>query len=119
MQAFFSAAERIGKIKDCHGDLRTEHIYFTKNGIQIIDCIEFNHRLRGLDVISDLAFLAMDLEYNHFPEMARTLIRLYVEQTDDIGALPLLNFYRCYRAMVRCKVSCLRLQETAGQVANP
>jgi hypothetical protein len=72
------------------------------------------HRLRYLDIISDLAFLAMDLEYNHFPETARSLIRLYVELTNDIGALPLLNFYRCYRAMVRCKVSCLRLRESAG-----
>jgi len=111
-KSLFHRRRNEGKIRDCHGDLRTDHIYFTKNGIQIIDCIEFNHRLRYLDVISDLAFLAMDLEHNHSPETARTLIRLYVEQTDDIGALSLLNFYRCYRAMVRCKVSCFRYRES-------
>lgn len=117
-QGLFQRRCRDGKIKHSHGDLRTDHIYFTKNGIQIIDCIEFNGRLRILDVISDLAFLTMDLEYNHHPETARTLIRLYLEQTDDIGALPLLNFYCCYRAMVRCKVSCVSLRETDSQSAN-
>lgn len=111
-QRLFEQRRKDGKIKDCHGDLRTDHIYFTENGIQIIDCIEFNRRLRYLDVINDLAFLAMDLEYRDSPETAATLIRLYVEQADDAGALPLLDFYRCYRAMVRCKVNCLRLRET-------
>ena len=117
-ESLFQRRRQDGRIRDCHGDLRTDHIYFTKNGIQIIDCIEFNHHLRYLDIISDLAFLAMDLEYNHFLETAWALIRLYAEQTDDIGALPLLNFYRCYRAMVRCKVSCLRLRETDSRSAN-
>ena len=110
-QHLFHRRRTDGKIKDGHGDLRTDHIYFTTSGIQVIDCIEFNDTLRVLDIINDLAFLAMDLEYNHFPETARMLIRSYVEQTDDVGALPLLDFYRCYRAMVRCKVSCFCLRE--------
>jgi len=37
-----------GKIRECHGDLRTGHIYFTPNGIQVIDCIEFNNAARTL-----------------------------------------------------------------------
>ena len=107
-----------GKIRDCHGDLRTDHIYFTQNGIQIIDCIEFNPGLRCLDTISDLAFLAMDLDFNHRPATAKRLICLYVERTDDVGALPLLDFYRCYRSMVRCKVSCIRLREAGNPSAE-
>ena len=120
-QSFFERHKRLfqrrreaGKIRDCHGDLRTDHIYFTENGIQVIDCIEFNDRLRYVDIISDLAFLAMDLEYNHFPQTARSLIRMYVEQTEDVDALPLLDFYRCYRAMVRCKVSCCHMEVTGN-----
>jgi uncharacterized protein len=116
-QNLFRRRRDEGKIRDCHGDLRTDHIYFTSGGIQIIDCIEFSARLRCLDVISDLAFLAMDLKYRGFPEIAAVLIQRYVELSDDIGALPLLNFYCCYRAMVRCKVSCIRLKET-GQGGN-
>jgi aminoglycoside phosphotransferase family enzyme/predicted kinase len=116
---FFERRRMDGKIKDGHGDLRTDHIYFTKKGIQIIDCIEFNDRLRVLDMISDLAFLAMDLEYNHFPDTARSLIRWYVELTDDVGALPLLPFFCCYRAMVRCKVSCFTVRESGDRNSDP
>jgi hypothetical protein len=100
------------KIKDGHGDLRTDHIYFTANGIQVIDCIEFNPHLRCLDIISDLAFLTMDLAFSGFPDQARELIQRYVRQADDLEALPLLDFYRCYRALVRCKVGCFCLEES-------
>jgi len=100
-----------GKIKDCHGDLRSDHIYFTPEGIQIIDCIEFNDRFRFQDIISDLAFLAMDLEDRGFIRTARAIIRQYVERTSDVESLPLLDFYRGYRAMVRCKVSCVRASQ--------
>jgi uncharacterized protein len=99
------------KIKDGHGDLRTDHIYFSADGIQVIDCIEFNPHLRCLDIVSDLAFLAMDMEFLGFSDLARDLIRLYALRSDDLEALPLLDFYRCYRAMVRCKVSCFCLEE--------
>jgi hypothetical protein len=54
----------------------------------------------------------MDLQYRHFPEAARSLIREYIALTDDLDALALLDFYRCYRALVRCKVSCSRLAES-------
>jgi aminoglycoside phosphotransferase family enzyme len=60
-----------GNIRDCHGDLRTEHIYFTDDGIQIIDCIEFKDRFRYSDITSDLAFLTMDLDFLGFPETVR------------------------------------------------
>ena len=110
-QHLFERRVENGKIRDGHGDLRCDHIYFTADGIQIIDCIEFNDGLRILDTISDLAFLAMDLEYNGFLQPAGALIREYITRTDDFGALPLLDFYRCYRAMVRCKVSCFLLRD--------
>ena len=100
-----------GYIRDCHGDLRTDHIYFTEEGIQIIDCIEFNERLRRLDVISDLAFLMMDLDFRGFSHWSRRLTDIYLELTGDDDALILLNFYKCYRAIVRLKVSCLRYQD--------
>jgi uncharacterized protein len=99
------------KIRDCHGDLRTGHIYFTDEGIQIIDCIEFNDRFRFQDVASDLAFLAMDLDYEGFPRIAGDLLDAYAKHTQDPDVFVLIDFYKCYRAFVRCKVSCLRLLE--------
>ena len=101
-----------GKIRDCHGDLRSDHIYFT-DGIQIIDCIEFNKRFRYADITSDLAFLVMDLDYEGFPKTARHLLDCYVRYADDADVFVLIDFYKCYRAFVRAKVNCLRLADNA------
>jgi aminoglycoside phosphotransferase family enzyme/predicted kinase len=106
-----------GRIRDCHGDLRSGHIYFD-NGIQIVDCIEFNDRFRYGDIASDLAFLAMDLDFQGFPEAARELVDTYVCSAADPEVFALLDFYKCYRAMVRAKIACLRLPESgAGEYA--
>jgi aminoglycoside phosphotransferase family enzyme/predicted kinase len=99
------------KIRDCHGDLRTGHIYFS-DGIQIIDCIEFNDRFRYGDITSDLAFLAMDLDFEGCPEISRNLLKAYVQCAKDQDVFVLLDFYKCYRALVRVKVNCFRLEET-------
>ena len=99
-----------GKICDCHGDLRAGHIYFF-DGIQIIDCIEFNDRFRYADITSDLAFLAMDLDFEGYPQIAQHLINSYLEYTKDEEMLLLLDFYKSYRAYVRVKVNCFRLLE--------
>ncbi len=96
-------------IRDGHGDLRTGHIYFAEDQIQIIDCIEFNKRFRYVDVIGDLAFLLMDMDYLGFSEAARTLFKFYLIESKDMQCARLLSFYKCYRAMVRIKVNCLRL----------
>ena len=99
-----------GKIRDCHGDLRAGHIYFA-DGIKIIDCIEFNDRFRYADITSDLAFLAMDLDFEESPQTAQDLMNTYLEYTKDEEMLILLDFYKCYRAYVRVKVNCFHLQE--------
>ena len=87
------------KIRDCHGDLRTGHIYFS-NGIQIIDCIEFNDRFRYADVTSDLAFLAMDIDFQGYPEIAEHLLNAFVDYTKDRELFTLLDFYKCYRTFL-------------------
>ncbi len=100
-----------GKICHGHGDLRSSHIYFTgPDRIQVIDCIEFNSRLRHIDIGSDLAFLAMDLDFRGVPGLGSTLLDVYVRQSGDWQVYALLPFYKCYRAMVRCKVNCIRMQ---------
>jgi len=99
-----------GCIRDCHGDLRLGHIYFA-DGIQVIDCIEFNDRFRYGDVASDLAFLAMDLDFNGFPDIGQSLIASYAVSANDPEIFLLLDFYKCYRAHVRCKVECMRYRE--------
>ncbi|MEJ2167648.1 MAG: AAA family ATPase [Desulfobacterales bacterium] len=110
-KALFDRRIKQRKIRDCHGDLRLGHIYFF-NGIQIIDCIEFNDRFRYADITSDLAFLAMDLDFERHPEIARRLTNFYLDYAKDEEMFILLDFYKCYRAYVRVKVNCFRLRDS-------
>jgi aminoglycoside phosphotransferase family enzyme/predicted kinase len=107
---WFAQRLQAGHIRDCHGDLRAEHIYFLDdNQIRIIDCIEFNKRFRYIDVVSEVAFLAMDLERLGFPTQAHQFVRAYVQYSKDVWLYRLLDFYACYRAYVRGKVASMRL----------
>jgi aminoglycoside phosphotransferase family enzyme len=110
-RALFDLRVNEGKIRDGHGNLRTDHIYYTEDGIQIIDCIEFNQCFRCSDIASDLAFLAMDLDFKEYPKTARTLLKAYIHHSDDRDVMMLMDFYKCYRAFVRAKVNCLRLKQ--------
>ena len=104
----FASRKDDGFVRDCHGDLHSGQI-FLANDVYITDCIEFNHRFRYIDVASDIAFLAMDLDYFGRPDLSRHLIDKYLHQTDDQQATILLDFYKCYRAYVRGKVTSFRL----------
>ncbi len=95
-----------GRILDGHGDLRAEHVYFL-DGIEIIDCIEFNERFRYGDAAADLAFLHMDVERLGRPDLSLPLLDGYVRVCGDLGMYSVLDFYACYRALVKLKVSCL------------
>ncbi len=106
-----------GWIRDCHGDLRCEHIYFEPGEIQIIDCIEFNDRFRYGDVASDLAFLLMDLDFLGHRDTGKQLVEQYVKACYDPDIFTVLDFYKCYRAYVRLKVSCLQI--SSGTLSPP
>ncbi len=106
-----------GLIRDGHGDLRTDHVYFYR-GIQIIDCIEFNDRFRYGDVISDIAFLHMDMDHYGLPTWSLAFLKAYVEFSKDWQAYALVDFYAVYRAVVRLKVSCLSLSSAKPKKRN-
>ena len=99
------------KIRDCHGDLHLDHICIAADDIAIFDCIEFNERFRYGDVAAEVAFLAMDLDYNGYENHAKTFVNAYVNTTGDAAIRTLLNFYKCYRAYVRGKVTSFRLDD--------
>lgn len=99
----FGARIKAGRIRDCHGDLYSANICLSEP-IQIFDCIEFNERFRYCDVASDVAFLAMDLDYHGLEELSRYFIARFVDKSGDQGLLTMLDFYKCYRAFVRGKI---------------
>ncbi|MEW6027674.1 MAG: AAA family ATPase, partial [Planctomycetota bacterium] len=103
-----------GFIREGHGDLHMGNICLGER-IWIFDCIEFNEALRCHDVTSDLAFLAMDLDFHQRPDLGRRLVETYVECSGDEEIWTVLDFYKCYRAYVRGKINCY----TADQAELP
>ncbi len=96
-----------GWIRECHGDLHLDHIHLSPEGVCIYDCIEFNTDFRCIDVACDIAFLAMDLDFNGRPDLARYIVERFAVLLDDHGIRALMDFYKCYRACVRGKVESL------------
>lgn len=99
----FLQRQEEGRIRDCHGDLHSANICLTEQ-VYIFDCIEFNPRLRYCDVASDVAFLAMDLDYHGLPDMSARFIDSFMGKSGDSRIDKVLNFYKCYRACVRGKI---------------
>jgi hypothetical protein len=100
-----------GFVRECHGDLHLGNIALVQGEITIFDGIEFNPELRWIDVISELAFLVMDLDDRAARPLARRALNRYLQATGDYAGLELLRFYEVYRALVRAKVEAIR----AGQ----
>jgi aminoglycoside phosphotransferase family enzyme/predicted kinase len=114
-EPLFAARIGEGRIVDGHGDLLAEDIFCLDDGPRILDCLEFDERLRFLDGLDDVAFLAMDLERLGAPRLAEVFLHWYAEFTGDTAPPSLWHHYVAYRAFVRAKVACLRQrQEESG-----
>lgn len=100
-----------GCILDCHGDLHLEHVYLTRDRVCIYDCIEFNERFRTIDVANDIAFLCMDLDFHDRPDLSAYVAEQLADRLQDPDILRLLDFYKCYRAIVRAKVEGIRSRD--------
>ncbi len=111
-EELFTTRIQGGYIRDCHGDLYSANICLADK-VYIYDCIEFNRRFRYCDVASDIAFLAMDLDFHGLQELSTYCIDQFCERSGDIGLQEMLNFYKCYRAYVRGKIGLF----TAGDPA--
>ena len=100
-----------GRVRDGHGDLLAADIFCLPDGPRILDCIEFDDRLRHGDVLADVAFLAMDLERLGRPDLARRFLTHYREFSAETHPASLAHHYIAYRAHVRAKVACLRHEQ--------
>ncbi len=105
-------AKRIAdqKVKQCHGDLHSRNIFITDK-VYIFDCLEFNPRFAVSDVASEIAFFVMDLEFYQHKHLADFFINRYLHYTGDFELLKVLDFYKCYRAYVRGKVTGFNLND--------
>ena len=106
-----------GAPRDCHGDLHLDHIYLfpdrsPPSDLVIVDCIEFNERLRFIDPVADMAFLAMDLAFHGRRDLAHVFADAYFRVAHDSEGRELLPLYTTYRATVRGMVEGLELVES-------
>ena len=108
--SFFEKRMAERRVRDCHGDIHSGNIFVTDR-IYIFDAIEFNERFRYSDVASDIAFLAMDLDFKGRTDLSSFFVEKYVKYSGDQELTKLLPFYKCYRAYVRGKVISFKLQD--------
>ena len=113
-ERLFSARLDAGRACDGHGDLLAEDIFCLDDGPRVLDCIDFDDRLRYGDVLNDVAFLAMDLERLGRPDLSRRFLELYREFTGDSWPASLAHHYVAYRAQVRALVAGIRLAQAGG-----
>ena len=104
----FDARIRQGRIVDGHGDLLADDIFCLDDGPRILDCLDFDDRLRWLDGLDDAAFLAMDLERLDALALAEQFMAAYADYSGDPVPVSLRHHYVAYRAFVRVKIACLR-----------
>ena len=100
-----------GFVRECHGDLHLSNLVRLPGGITAFDCIEFGAEFRNIDVMSDIAFLVMDLVSRQRSDLAYRFLNRYLELTGDYGSMEVFTLYFVYRCLVRAKVAAIRSQE--------
>ena len=124
------ARKRHGRVRHCHGDLHLTNMVSMGGEIVVFDGIEFNAALSCIDVMSEIAFLLMDLDVRERPDLGSIFLDRYLEETRRLrgpaiaGSVPRLPFAgagqgRLSRASIRGReggVSCaLRAAPRAGR----
>ncbi len=109
--ASLRAREADGRVREGHGDLRLEHVYFPGGRPDatpiVIDAIEFNRGFRCADQALDVAFLAMELYAHNRGDLAEWFLSAFAREANDYDFYPLADFYMSYRAWVRAKIACV------------
>ncbi|MGP1609070.1 MAG: AAA family ATPase, partial [Burkholderiales bacterium] len=118
LRRLLSTRKHDGFVRECHGDVHSGNIAWSGGEPQIFDCVEFNANLRWIDVMSEVAFLVMDLEERGKPAHAHRFLNRYLEITGDYAGLQLLPFYKVYRALARAKVACQRAAQEKPAAAR-
>ncbi len=111
LRPVIAARRQAGFVRECHGDLHLGNIAWLDDGPVLFDALEFNPEFRWIDVMSDVAFVVMDLlDHGLAPQAARCL-DAYLEATGDFEGVAILRFHIVYRAMVRAKIAALRAHQ--------
>lgn len=107
-----------GRVREGHGDLHLGNLALIDGTVQAFDAIEFNDQFRWTDVASDIAFTWVDLQHHGQPGLANVFLSAWLDATGDAQATELLPFFAVYRALVRAKVSGIRLAQLSADAES-
>lgn len=107
-----------GRVRECHGDLHLGNVTAFEGRTTVFDAIDFNDNFRWIDVMSEVAFMAMDLHAHGLAPLAHRFINGYLELSGDYAGVDVLNYGMVYRALVRAKVELLRAAQCAASEAT-
>ncbi len=108
-----SMRDEEGFTRDCHGDLHSGNIFLLNNPV-MFDCIEFNEHFRQIDVLNELAFFCMDLEFSQRADLSEYFMKIYTSAFRVIrnkSEEQLFLFYKLYRANVKAKVNAIKTMQ--------
>jgi uncharacterized protein len=95
---------REGFVRHCHGDLHLRNIFLYKGQATLFDAIEFRADLAQIDVLYDIAFLVMDLDYRNLRPLASIVLNRYLDNTADAGGLGSFPLFLSLRAAIRSHI---------------
>lgn len=96
------------RVVDGHGDLRPEHVCLLQPPV-VVDCLEFNPRLRQIDPLDELAFLGLECELAGAPWVGPRLLERCLPALRDPAPAEVLTLYRAYRALLRARLTIAHL----------
>lgn len=114
----WSARQREGRVRECHGDLHLSNVLQWAGQATAFDGIEFDAEMRWIDVLDDMAFLAMDLLANQRRDLAVRFINAYLAASGDYDGLPAMRYYLVCRALVRARVAALADRQGVASTAR-
>jgi aminoglycoside phosphotransferase family enzyme len=103
-----------GYVLDGHGDLHSRNIFLMEQGPVIFDCIEFNEAFRLMDVLNEIAFFCMDLDFFQKHQLAAHFLQAYLKHfpcIENIEDWNIFHYFKLYRANVRLKVNALNAMQ--------
>lgn len=110
-----------GRVRECHGDLHCRNICLFDGRPMLFDAIEFSPDFSEIDVMYDLAFLLMDLEFRGHRRLASILLNRYLEVgTETSAAFAVLPIFLSMRAQIRAHVGAAiaAAQDDAGRAES-
>lgn len=109
----FQARVQQGFVVDGHGDLHAGNIFLLQEPV-IFDCLEFNDEFRKVDMLDELAFLCLNLDYYQLSDLEAHFLEHYLAEMPamrDAEDRRIFNYYKLYRANVRLKVAFLKAKQ--------